>query len=57
MVSSMGNERPHDRIAELEAENERLRDELEQVLRQQEADRTSIQAAITVLQMRTDGIG
>lgn len=45
------------RLAELEAENAELRQALEQALRQQEADRTSMDAAVTVLRMRLEGIG
>ena len=62
-MTDAGTQRQRDRLAELEAENEHLRAEteslrtqLEHAIRQQEADRTSMQAAVTVLRMRLDGI-
>ena len=55
-MSDRGGQQQDDRLAEAQAENERLRAELAQLVRTHEADREIIRSAFTLLRMRLDAI-
>lgn len=48
-MRDMGGQQPHDRLAELEAENAELRDQVAALLRIHERDREHMRAAHTLL--------
>ena len=63
-MRDVGGQQQQNRLAELEAqleelqaENESLRQQLDHEVRGREADRTNMQAAATILNLRLDGIG